>query len=300
MSISKKRILLAVLLSWFFLIGLAGQEKGAETGKSFIWEIRTKAGNSYLLGSVHALKKENYPLKPAIEEAFTNTAILVVEANLAQDKIMEVAALAFKKGVYAGDETLKDNLSEKTYNLAKQRLEEKGMDIELFKKTKPWMLAITITAMEIMKLGFDPNYGIDKYFLDRASGKKEILELEGAAFQVNLLDSLSAEESDKFLFSTLQETVDYQEELDMMVAAWEKGDSVLMADLVDKSTRDFPELKDLNKRLFDDRNHKMLEKILSLFKEEKTYLVVVGAGHLVGKTGLVHLLKDKGFTLKQL
>jgi hypothetical protein len=202
--------------------------------------------------------------------------------------------------VYTGDETLKDNLSEKTYNLAKKRMDEMGMDIELFKKTKPWMLAITITAMEIMKLGFDPNYGIDKYFLDRASGMKEIPELEGAAFQVNLLDGFSAEESDKFLFSTLQETGDYREELDKMVAAWEKGDAVLMADLVDKSNREFPELKGINKRLIDDRNHTMLEKILSFFKEEKTYLVVVGAGHLVGKTGLVQLLKDKGFTLKQL
>lgn len=296
----RKRILLTVLLSWFFLIGLVGQEKSTKTGKSFIWEIRTKAGNSYLLGSLHVLKKESYPLQPAIEDAFTNTTSLVVEANLSQDKMMEVAALAFKKGVYAGDETLKDNLSEKTYNLAKQRLAEKGMDIELFEKTKPWMLAITIAGMEIMKLGFDPNYGIDKYFLDRASGKKEILELEGVDFQVNLLDSFSAEESDKFLFSTLQETGDYREELDKMVAAWEKGDAALMADLVDKSTREFPELKDLNKRLIDDRNHTMLEKILSFFKEEKTYLVVVGAGHLVGKTGLVQLLKDKGFTLKQL
>lgn len=292
--------MLTVLFTWFSLFALYGQGKVPESGKSFIWEIQTDSGKSYILGSIHALKKENYPLKPEIEAAFVNTDALVVEANLSQDKIMEVAALAFKKGSYSGKETLKDNLSEKTYNLAKKKLKEKGMDIEQFKKMKPWMLALTITSMEIMKMGFDPNYGIDKYFLDKASGKKEILELEGALFQVNLLDSLSPEESDKFLFSTLQETDNFKEEIEKMVEAWEEGDAVKMEDLVNKNIRDFPELKDLYKRLNENRNDQMLEKILAFFKENKTYLIVVGAAHLVGKKGLLGLLKNKGFALKQL
>jgi uncharacterized protein YbaP (TraB family) len=290
-------VLLAVLLSLMFL---HSREKGPEPGKSFIWEIQTKAGKSYVLGSVHALKKEHYPLKPAVEAAFTNTDILVVEANLSQDKIMEVAMLALKKGIYTGEETLKNNVSAKTYSQAKKILKEKNLDIENFEKFKPWMLALTLTSMEITKMGFDPNYGIDKYFLDRASGKREILELEGALFQVNMLDGFSKEEAENFLFSALQEAKNFKEELDGLTAAWEKGDAVQLEKLVNKDILDYPELKEVNRRLLDDRNDKMMEKILSYFEQKKTYLIVVGAAHLVGEKGLVKQLHDKGFLLKQL
>ncbi|MCI0470534.1 MAG: TraB/GumN family protein [Candidatus Aminicenantes bacterium] len=296
----RRQILAAVLFTWFSLVISFGLAQAEETGKSFTWEIETVGGKSYILGSVHALKKEHYPLKQAIERAFTNSTVLVVEANISEGKIMEAAELAMKKGSYGENETLKDNLSEKTYNLAKQRLLEKGLDIDNFSKIKPWMLALTITSMEIMQLGFDPNYGIDKYFMDRAAGKKEILELEGAAFQVNLLDGLSPDESDKFLFITLQETEDYQAELDKMVAAWKNGDAEMMERLVNKSMQDLPGMEGLFKKMNDDRNVQMLDKILTFFKEKKSCLIVVGAAHLVGEKGLLQMLKNKGFILKQL
>lgn len=296
----RKGILIAVLPVLLSLLFLHSQGKEPGPGKSFIWEIETQAGKSYVLGSVHMLKKEHYPLKPAIEAAFINTDALAVEANLSQDKMMEVAALALKKGTYTGEETLKDNISEKTYNLTKKRLKEKGMNIENFEKFKPWMLAITLTSFEIMKMGFDPNYGIDKHFLDRASGKKEILELEGALFQVNMLDGFSKKDAENFLFSTLQETENYKEELDGMIAAWENGDAAGLEKLVKKDIQDYPELKAINKKMLDDRNDKMVEKIVSYFKENKTYLIIVGAAHLVGEKGLVKQLQDKGYSLKQL
>ena len=51
-------------------------------------------------------------------------------------------------------------------------------DKESFNKFKPWFLAMTIISLEFVKLGYDPNFGVDKYFMDKAAGKKEILELE--------------------------------------------------------------------------------------------------------------------------
>ena len=43
-------------------------------------------------------------------------------------------------------------------------------------------------------------------------------------------------------------------------------------------------------KLFDERNKQMATKIEDLLRTEKTYFVVVGAGHLVGKNGLLQLL----------
>ena len=60
------------------------------------------------------------------------------------------------------------------------------------------MLALTLEALQLMKLGFDPGQGIDAYFLSKAQGSKKILELEGVEEQFNLLSSFSDKEQDLF------------------------------------------------------------------------------------------------------
>lgn len=290
-----------IMLVRFFvvLLLLAAVFLGAQE-KSFIWEIQVGAGKSYLLGSVHFLKKDMYPLKPAMEDAFAAADVLAVEVDVSADKIMAAALLTMKRGMYTGEDTLKENISEKTYKLVEEWLKKNNMNIKDFKKHKPWLLAMTITGMELMKLGFDPNYGIDKYFMDKAAGKKEILELEGVEFQLDLFEGFSREENDQFLFAALQDAATSKEEFDKMVAAWLKGDAAEMEKLFTKNIRKYPELKGIFEKLNDARNEKMAAKILSFLNEEKTYLIVVGAAHLLGNKGLIQLLRDKGYTLKQL
>jgi len=202
--------------------------------------------------------------------------------------------------MYQGEETLKDNISEKTYQLAEKKLKELGMSIEGFQKFKPWMVAMTITSMELLKLGFNPDYGIDKYFLDKALGKKEIAELEGLEYQMNLFEGLSKEENDKFLLSSILEADQMEKDIDAMVNAWVFGDTEKMERLLTQNIQKFPELRGLYKKILDDRNEKMVEKIISYLKTGKKYYIVVGAAHMVGKKGIIQLLKEKGFKVDQL
>jgi hypothetical protein len=51
--------------------------------------------------------------------------------------------------------------------------------------------------------------------------------------------------------------------------------------------------------LTTDRNLKWLPKITALLREDRDYLVIVGALHLVGNDGLVELLKRQGFAVVQ-
>jgi hypothetical protein len=53
-------------------------------------------------------------------------------------------------------------------------------------------------------------------------------------------------------------------------------------------------------KLFEDRNVKMLSKIEGYLNSNGSYFVIVGAGHMVGKRGLVELLKAKGYEVAQL
>ncbi len=306
MTWKKRFITLIIIITWFSLVTLYSREKTGSTGKSFLWQVESTgaAGKSYLLGSVHFLKKEHYPLKKVIEEAFEQTDVLAVEADISTDKMTKASMMLLQKGMYTGEETLKANISEKTFQLVGDKLKELGMDISGFQKFKPWMVAMTIEGMELMKLGFNPNYGIDKYFLDKAStstsGKKEIVELEGVEYQVKLFESFSKEESEKFLISAIMEANQLEKEIDAIVNAWAVGDTGKMERFFIQDIQKYPGLKTVYKKILDDRNEKMVEKIISYFKTDKKYFIVVGAAHMVGRKGIIQLLKEKGFRVKQL
>ena len=280
---------------------LSAASGDGDAKKSFIWEVRSPKGMCYVLGSIHMLKKEFYPLPDAMEKAFEKSEVVVVEADITDQEAMgKVAMLTLQKGMYQGDDTLKTKISEKTYKLLEEYMKKNDMSMDSFQKFRPWLLALTLTSMSMVKRGFDPNLGIDKYFLDQAKDKKEIKELEGMDFQVDLLSGFSEEEAEKFLFYTLEEVGAETEELDEMVTAWSNGDPEAMAELVTKTASEYPALKGVYKQLIEGRNFGMADKVEAYLATGKIHLVISGAAHLVGENGILKLLEKKGYKLKQL
>jgi hypothetical protein len=286
-----------MLISLFPLLMLYSQES---KGKSFLWEIQSEKGNSYLLGSVHLLKKEHYPLKKVIEDSFAQSDVLVLEIDLSGDKAIEAGLYMLGKGKYPEGETLKDNISEKTYQLLKDKAETMEMNLEWLNKWKPWMAAFQILERKLLNLGYNPMHGIDMYFLNKSQGKKEIQGLETVELQVGLFENFSKEESEKFLLSTIMEADQLEKEMDKMISAWSTGDVEIMEKAMAETIREYPELEAFYKKLNDDRNVRMVEEIISLLKTDKKYFIVAGAMHMIGKNGIVQLLKNKGYTVTQL
>src|SRR3989442_291715 len=73
-----------VLVLALSLAALAGaQEKRAATGTHHsLWKIQGQQNAVYLLGSIHLLKKEDYPLPAPIEAAFANSRVAVFETDI--------------------------------------------------------------------------------------------------------------------------------------------------------------------------------------------------------------------------
>jgi uncharacterized protein YbaP (TraB family) len=69
-----------------------------------------------------------------------------------------------------------------------------------------------------------------------------------------------------------------------------------------KDTEDLPpELaKEYERLLYQDRNEGMATKVIAMLEGSEPTFVAVGAGHLLGPTGLVELLQAKGYKLRRL
>ena len=271
----------------------------SQSRKNFLWKVQSKTNTVYMMGSIHFLKKEMYPLNERIEKAFDQSDVLVVEANL--NEVGKVDMQKFiRVALYPEKDSLEKHLSAETYEWVKKELPEFGLPLEVANKQKPWFLAMTLVSIEILKLGFDPNYGIDKHFLSKATGKKKILELESIDTQIDLFSNLSEKEQELYLLSTLKDLKVAEQEVNKLIQALALGETTSMESIIMRKVKEDPRLSIIYEKLLYERNRNMVAKIEDYLKGMETYFVVVGAGHLVGNKGIIELLKGKGFLVEQL
>jgi uncharacterized protein YbaP (TraB family) len=298
---SRGRRIIELAFRWALLIALvAAAVEARAQDKSFLWQVQSSKSNGsiYILGSIHFLKKENYPLKKTIEKAFSSAEKLVLEIDFKDADSGAVQRMTLEKGIQRNGKTLDQNVSPETYGLAQKRSAELGIDIRALSPLKPWVVALTLTALQLQKLGFDPKHGIDRYLAERAvKSGKTIAGLESAAFQIGLMDDLSERDQETMLRQSLKEMDLLDKGLEQIVRAWSTGDVQSLEALLLNSMREYPAVY---QRIIVDRNRRWLPEIEKIIEQGESTLIIVGAGHLVGKDGVVELLKARGYTLEQM
>jgi uncharacterized protein YbaP (TraB family) len=293
----KTILFLALLLasSTFSPVGSATQS--GDTNKHCLWSIETASNTIFLLGSMHISPKNIYPLPEVIERAYDQCPKVIFEADMAavKDPAFQTKIMAF--GVYPDGETLKDHISAQTFDLLEKRADATGLPMQQLNRLKPWLCALSLSSIEFLKLGFDPAYGIDLYFFNKA--KKDGKEIEGfetAQFQLSLMTQMTPKQEEMMLRQTLIDLEVIEKDAASLVNYWKTGNSTGLDFLILKSFRGFPELYD---RWFLSRNKQWLAEIKKLAGKNENVFIVVGAGHLVGKNGLVELLKRQNYKVRQ-
>src|SRR2546428_11429380 len=122
--------------------------------RNFLWKASGKQSVVYLVGSVHMLTKDYYPLSPAFDSAFKESDLLVEEADLAEMLAPDSQLQMLTRGMLPSPQSLDKVVSPSTLTLVKQRVDGVGLPIEALMRFKPWMLAMTLLALEWQKAGF--------------------------------------------------------------------------------------------------------------------------------------------------
>ncbi len=266
-------------------------------GRHSLWKVQSGTHVVYLVGSVHLLKAANYPLSPAIEKAFSESRRLVLELKLDEVNPQAVQEAMLAKGRLEPGTTLKGIVSPETYGLLQRRAKEIGIPVQALDPFKPWVVALTLTTLKLQKLGYDPQHGIDQYFTRKAKQEgKEISGLETFEFQIDLFDHLSLSEQEALLLETMNELDVMENEFNNLVEAWVQGDTSALEKILLASFREYPEIY---QRMVVDRNRGWMGEIGKILMRNEIAIVVVGAGHLVGREGLVELLRAKGYEVEQ-
>lgn len=300
-AVKTRRLCSAVLLLLYWGWGAplygADQPQSPAVKKHPLWSVPGERATVHLLGSIHLLKPEHYPLAPVINAAFSNAQVIVFEADVAQMQAAETQLKLLSKASLPAGQTLKDRLSPQTHAKFSRFLAEAGLPAFVFESLQPAFAAVTVLALELQKLGFDPQLGVDRHFFERARQLgKEIVPLETVDFQIGLLTDLSKEDGEAFLQATMEEAGQLKSILDKLVPSWQAGDGETVAALMNDAMADYPALY---KRMVTDRNAAWVPKIEALLRGDKDALVVVGTAHLMGKDGVIELLRRRGWNVAQ-
>ena len=279
---------------------LVSPESKAVKDRAPFWLVESGSAQVYLLGSIHYADQSFYPMRAEIEKAFDAADHLVVEINIDEAKAQKYRELVQQQGSYKGEKTIRDAISEETFRQLEFHLRRLGMPLEMVQKQKPGMLVLTLTAVQVMKMGFMPEMGIDAYFLKQAlAANKNIIELETIEDQMDIF--LNITDADLLLRETLY-SMDEAEILMMdMMVCWKRGDvACLERILFEDALNTYPAFASIYDTLFFKRNQDMAIEIKAFLKSKGTYFVVIGAGHLVGEKGIPKLLTNAGYEVNRM
>lgn len=274
--------------------------------KSCVWRVTNAKAPFYLVGSIHALSKSDYPLPSPYEVALRNSKRFVFEFDPNRGAEFEKkfeAAAKYPKGTDIRSKIdpellawLRKNIFTAQANPPRgKRGRVAGFDSEFC--YKPWWIAQHLAAPASYSKS-SPSHGLDNYFVDHAKAAgKEIGGLESVDEHVAVLGGLSDRDSEFMLRDALTQPNDGQKEFGRMYKAWRRGniDALWAGD-----ARLRTEAPRIAARLVEDRNVKWIPRIEAELKTGKPTAIVAGALHFAGPHGVIALLQQRGYQIEQL
>lgn len=300
------------------ILALYDQQNAGSLG--LLWKAEGNGNTLYLLGSIHTDRSNLYPFHKQLRDIITSAELAAFELDFnSQEGIDEFTAMQ----VYSDGTTLKDHIDPELYQEVVKALTSLGTPEEQIASYKPWALANTFTALSMTDDTTSENaMALDLYVSAKASNLGTPVEgIETYAFQGKIFDDLSDEYQENYLAMTLsmylgmdaaeglseEEKAEYEaalkeqdEAVGRWMEQWKTRDTEAFANDYPKDVIQANTTDELNSKLFEGRDPNMIAWADRYLKQDgaHTGLMTVGAGHMIGKTGVVQGLKDLGYTVE--
>jgi uncharacterized protein YbaP (TraB family) len=260
-----------------------------------LWEVSRDGSSIYLLGSVHMLRPEAYPLDEAFYDAFDSAAVMAFEVDLATAAAS--APMMMARGMYSDGQTLRTVLPPELYADLQQRVAPLGIPLQALDMMKPWLVSLTLNALALQQAGFEAQLGVDMHFFERGTSQgKRIVAMETIEDQLDVFDGLDPAQQAALLRTTLNDMDKTLEQMDEISSVWASGDVERLAEMMTESMGDQPELRE---RLLYARNRNWIPRIEALLAAGDPAIVIVGLGHMVGEGSVTQLLTDRGYEVER-
>jgi uncharacterized protein len=258
--------------------------------KTLMWEVSGKdlKQPSYLYGTIHINCKNRLALSPKRQELFAKTKKLYLELDFDDPKLQNEIT---KYTQMPPGKNLRQLITTKEYQKAQKFFSERlKISLDFFTTTKPFILTAIATPTGLKCPTSSWEEALTKVAQQR---KIEVKGLETVKEQFAVFDNISLKQEAAMLMEVINNPDKSQKDFQQLLAAYDREDIPLLEKLSKADRR----TKKLTKALLDDRNRKWIPQITKIAKTQPTFFGF-GAAHLVGKQGVVALLRKAGYTVK--
>ena len=265
--------------------------------QSSVWKVTKDSSTIYLGGSIHLLRKTDYPLPKEFDTAYSRSSKILFETDISGLQDPEFAQKLLMKCMYTDTTTLQSVLTKKNYDRLAAKCAELMIPIENLQKFNPAFVSLLLITQKLQKLGVNAE-GVDQFYFDKAiQDKKPVEYFETIDEQIDMIAFMGKGNENEYTSYSLDDFDKLEKEFEDMVLSWKTGSSTFMKRNCDEMEKLFP---DIYKQLLADRNNNWMPVIEKLFLDTDIEFVVVGALHFYGNDGVIKMLKEKGYTVEQL
>ncbi|MDQ3395149.1 MAG: TraB/GumN family protein [Bacteroidota bacterium] len=261
------------------------------SGKSLLWEI---SGNgllapSYLYGTIHLICEANLQVPETVQQALIKSEQLALELDMADPDFLK----EFQKAMLMQEGTnLRKLLSKDDYQLVTNFFKD-SLDINL--KEVGVIKPLYMNSMMYSKiLGCQPQPYEMALVSIALRDAKPVKGLETIQQQLDLFGIIPYNKQAQMLVESIRNFNETKMMYQELLNLYKQQDIEGAYKLVSKNTTG---LEDFEEALLKGRNKNWIP-VMEAFSKEKSTFYAVGAGHLGGETGLIKLLRQKGYTLK--
>jgi uncharacterized protein YbaP (TraB family) len=166
-----------------------------------LWEIQGTSNRIQLLGSIHFLRPQDFPLPEAITQALVDADVVIMELDLTALNPMTVQTVMLDKAIDPNGRGLDDFLDSRSYRRAQSLAKAVDIDLSTMRQYEPWYAALQITQLRLLQLGFDGSLGVETQILIQAMQLgKDLGGLETLEAQLDSMDSLPMDASKSSLW----------------------------------------------------------------------------------------------------
>ena len=259
-----------------------------------IWVVKGPKATVYLFGTVHALQKGQSWHSAKIDAAIKDSGTLYLEIpNVDDAATMQplIMQLGMDPARPLSTKLTPDQLAKLSKVAVSAGLPNGAAMLEPF---KPWLAALTLSLVPLMKAGYDPSSGVELELKPEfVSANKPVKGFETAEQQMHYFDDMTEKAQVDYLVSELDDFDSGVEKFKKLLGAWYAGDVNALDQFNNAEFR--AKYPDLFQTLVVKRNEGFTTQIQTLLKGDGVTFVAIGAGHLVGKEGVPAMLEKQGF-----
>ena len=267
--------------------------------KGRLWKVTVEnVAPSYIFGTMHSKDPRILHLPGAVMQAFMGSNTAIFETSLKEDELADSRKLM----LLPADQSLRAKIGAERFDELAALAASYGVSDTILDRFKIWAAAAIISQPPPSRQqGVHPLTLLDKELEKSAyqSGKK-VVALESNREQLDIFNAMPEAVQLEYLDQSMLENEKLDEELETITSYYLSGNTGWIAcDLEEALIHASPALnKIMTTELIEERNRRMVERMLPELEKGNAF-VGIGALHLPGTSGVLSLLKERGYSIER-